>query len=135
MPGNTAPLRMQRNGDYHQTWTIRDTGATSEEHPLGQPVDLTNYTFAMKIKAVAGASAVVLTVPQTPDPLETGIYIEDPPASGQITVTVKAEDMEAANLDNEQGVVVLAYDVLWTDADDITECIARGPFHYEPGVT
>lgn len=129
-----APIRMQRNEDYQEVWTITDGEATAEL-PHGQPLDLTSMTFAGAIKAAAGVATVILALDPKTNVTTTGIHINAPATDGQITVTVKHADMAAAALGNVQGVVELAYDVLMTDANGIVKCIAEGPFSYQPAVT
>lgn len=131
MSSTSAELRLQRNEDYQETWSFTDSD--------GVAIDLTGHTFAMKIKSAQGSPVTILSLDTEASSAVTGIKLLSPASAGQVMVTIFETDLDSgitsAGIGNVHGVTALASDMLMTNPDGVTKCVAKRPIRYEPGVT
>lgn len=109
-------LSVQWNEDFHEEMLLREDDGT--------PVDLTNFSVALQVRAAAGAGGSALLTATVTELAETG-YIQVHIAKASI-----------AGVSNGQHVWRGAWDIRLTDSVTGYQSIwARGPFIIEPGVT
>jgi hypothetical protein len=108
-------LQVYRNADYHETWQLSDTD--------NLPIDLTNCTLELRVRAVAGQGPV----------LATAVITINEPAFGIFTVFI-----DGAAFSGQPGateVVRLAYDLRLTYPGGFQHIPAAGQVLLTPGVT
>lgn len=109
-------IGLPRNGSYQKTWTLRDDD--------GNPIDLTGYTFAMAVKASAGAPGAAIA--------NATIVPVGALTNGQISVTLLGSAFAA--VPGPQDIVRLAYDFKATKAS-VPNIWVQGTIVLTPGVS
>lgn len=88
----------------------------------GTAIDITDFTFAMTIKASIGGSTL-LTLPIVTDNITTGLYIPDP-TNGEIFIQI----IKAATISTGDGV--FPYEMIMTDASSLDSIFMQGTIQF-----
>lgn len=108
-------LRLYRNADYHEGWQLNDAD--------GAPIDLTNCSLTLSVRAVAGQGAVIASAT---------IDIYDP-FHGVFTVHISGSAFGSVAGATE--IVRLAYDLRLTYPDGVKTIPIAGQILLTPGAT
>lgn len=110
-------IEVPRNGSYFQRWTFRD-------RLTREPLDISEWTFALDIKSAAGAPG---------SPVGSAIFSDvDGPGGG---VNVRIDGADLSEVEGAQEIVRLAYDFLGRDEESVITVEARGQIILMPGVS
>jgi hypothetical protein len=105
------------------------------------PVDLTGYTAALDVRAVAGTGSALISLDTTVSTSADGIRFSDP-TNGVLVIQVDQASMQAAwdaayaaGLMKAGETAPLVYDLRLEDSDGYAEVWLEGAFNIEAGVT
>lgn len=118
-------IALQRNGDYQETWNLTNGDGT--------PLDLSSLTLELEVRPAGGSPILYSSAEETGSSTVSGIRIATPATDGDFQVTIRGADF--ADLDGEQEIVRLAWDLRIIQSNGIRSIYARGAFILEPGVT
>jgi len=110
-------IEVPRNSSYFRCWKFRDADC-------GAPLDISGWSFALHIKALATTGAPVIAAAHFSD--VDGI-------NG--TVNIRIDGFDLSGVDGEQEIVRLPYDFLARDEDSVVTTQVRGTIILTPGVT
>lgn len=113
----TTPIRVPRNAQYKMGWTFRDRKTRA-------PLDISDWTFALDVKASAGAPG---------PPIASATFDNIVAIEGAVDVTLTGSDFSA--VEGSQEVVRLAYDCLVQDGDGVVVALVDGVVLLTPGVS
>jgi hypothetical protein len=109
-------IEVPRNGDYFGGWQLHDRNT-------GDPLDITGWTLALRVRPIAGAGSVIASAE----------FLNREDAAGYFDVLLRGTAFSSVAGATE--IVRLAYDFRAIDADGIRVIQTRGHIILMPGVT
>lgn len=116
-------IEVPRNGHFLKGFTLEAFEEVDGEE-IWSPIDITGWTFALDVKASAGASG---------PPIASATFSDLDGLTGYVSVKIDGSDF--ASVEGEQEVVRLSYDYLAKDIDNIIMVEARGQVILLPGTS
>ncbi len=115
MHPNHIDIAIHRNADYLQEWQFCDN--------QGQPINIDDIDFSMKVRENAGQGPVVVTA----DVVRTDVI------NGRVQFKILGAAFSA--IEGQTELVKLAYDIVMTYSDGIKFVPVEGHIILVPGVT
>jgi len=127
-------LEAWRNVPFAESFILTDGDPAAVDED-GNPIDLTGYSGALQVRlyGLAAGDALISLATVTSD-IQGVRFIE--PTAGRINIRIDESTLAALPAPGKAGgKLVLAYDLVLTDADSLQEVYATGTFTVHPGVT